>query len=145
MSVFDELFVRQKAVFTDPIARNEVLDVGNIVQRLQIRRPLVRIVLQAHQLDHVTAPAMDRRADRGFAASGGFFHVGLAGTVSRGALGVTQFYGPSLEPEALFLNFSQTLTSARQNRMSKRTVPCLVLGIFLPVSIHQTFATTTVV
>ena len=40
--VFDELLVRQETIFADPIARDEMLDVGDIAQRLQASCPFDR-------------------------------------------------------------------------------------------------------
>src|SRR5207247_1854920 len=74
--VFDKRFVRQETVVADPVARDEMLDVRDIAQRLQIDRPLVGLVLETDELDHVTALARHRGADSRFAAGGSFFHVG---------------------------------------------------------------------
>ena len=89
---------------------------------------------------------MDRRAHRGFAASGGFFDVGLAGAMGRRALGVTQFYGPRFEAETFFDNVShETLITILSKRITDKRFLHLI-GQFLKAGYvedwryHQTYS-----
>jgi len=34
--IFDELLVRQESVFANPVARDEVLDIGDVLQRFEL-------------------------------------------------------------------------------------------------------------
>ena len=107
-----------------------MFDIGDVAQRLQVHRPFVGVVLQADEFDHVTAFVLDRCVNGCFAAGGGFLHIGLAGAVSRGPLGVTQFDRPRFEPEVFLDDVPQALGGARQHRMPKRVQFRLVRGDF---------------
>ena len=64
--------------------------IGNVIQILQVRAGLIRILRRAGDLDHEPAAAIDCGANGGFTAHNGFLDIAKAGDVGGSPLSVAE-------------------------------------------------------
>src|SRR5262245_40921718 len=97
-----------------------MLDVGDVVQRMEVGGPFVRFAVYAHEFDHESTLVVGRRAHGGFAAGGGFLGIDRAGEMGGGALRIAKLEAAGFDPKPFANELFEVLGSAREHGMTER-------------------------
>ena len=102
-----ELEVHGNAVFVDPLAREFLHAIGNLVERSQASFASVGVAVTAEESDHLIGFAVDGGLDGGLASHEGFIGIGFRTSGHSGSLGDAEFGGASFD--ARDIGFDETL------------------------------------
>ena len=134
-----KLLIWQPAVFGDPVARDEMFQIGDVIQRLQTSRPAVGFIAFADELNHVAALALHRSLHCGCATGEGLVHIRLAGVMCRGALGVAELHRAGLETQCRLHNLCQAIGGTGQHGVTKGIELGFVRADFVALGVLQAF------
>ncbi len=110
--VLNELIVWQESILGDPVAWNEMFDIGDVLEGFESDGPFVGVRARSDDLWHEATLAIRGGARGSDTAGVGFLGIDLAGEMTSGTLCIAEKHGAALKLEAILDKILKNLGSS---------------------------------